>query len=136
MNFKFVTILLVAAFSQIANCESKSSDDEESKIATLGYLMNSAGSNTIICSDSAPAFSTLASAGVNSNCARSGCHDTGTSQNGLDMTSYNSVLANVTPSNGSASFLYQKISFGSMQVYTTSAINSAVYCWIQGGAKP
>lgn len=145
MNFKkiiypFILLLIV----QVMNCESKNSDNEEKQRVLAGIVVNnitggstsSASASSIVCSNSAPTFSTLATAGVTSNCAKSGCHIGSSPQSGLDMTSYSSVLTKVTAKNGSGSLLYQKINGGTMQQYTTSQITTAVYCWIQGGALP
>ncbi len=145
MNFKkIIYSLILLLIVQLINCESKNSDNEEKQRVLAGIVVNnltgtstsSASASSIVCSNSAPTFSTLATAGVTSNCAKSGCHVGASPQNGLDMTSYSSVLTKVTPKNGSGSFLYQKINGGTMQQYTTSQITTAVYCWIQGGALP
>lgn len=146
MNIRKLNFLFVCLIVFVINCESKNSDDEEKKRAIAGILINNIGGNVAVtnnssstsvgCSNSAPTFSTLATAGVTSNCAKSGCHVGSSPQNGLDMTSYNSVLTKVTPKNGSASALYQKVNGGTMQQYTTSQITTAIYCWIQGGALP
>lgn len=142
-NLIFLCIVLLNSF--LLNCQSKNSDNEEKQRVIAGVLINSitggtssssASSSSIVCSNSAPTFSTLATAGVTSNCAKSGCHVGSSPQNGLDMTSYNSVITKVTPRNGSGSFLYQKVNGGSMQQYTTSQITTAIFCWIQGGALP
>ncbi len=146
MNFKNLTyVFILLLILQAINCESKNSDNEEKQRVIAGVLINNitstsststASSSSIVCSNSAPTFSTLATAGVTSNCAKSGCHVGASPQSGLDMTSYSSVLTKVTAKNGSGSFLYQKINGGTMQQYTTSQITTAVYCWIQGGALP
>ena len=142
-NIFFLCIVLLNSF--LVNCQSKNSDNEEKQRVIAGVLINnvtggtsssSSSSSTVVCSNSAPTFSTLATAGVTSNCARSGCHVGSSPQSGLDMTSYNSVISKVTPRNGSGSLLYQKVNGGSMQQYTTSQITTAIFCWIQGGALP
>jgi hypothetical protein len=142
-NIIFLCIVLLNSF--LVNCQSKNSDNEEKQRVIAGVLINnvtggtsssSSSSSTVVCSNSAPTFSTLATAGVTSNCARSGCHVGSSPQSGLDMTSYNSVISKVTPRNGSGSLLYQKVNGGSMQQYTTSQITTAIFCWIQGGALP
>ena len=141
--FIYLAYILLSIFS--FNCESKNSDNEEKQRVIAGVLINnvtggtsssSSSSSTVVCSNSAPTFSTLATAGVTSNCARSGCHVGSSPQSGLDMTSYNSVISKVTPRNGSGSLLYQKVNGGSMQQYTTSQITTVIFCWIQGGALP
>lgn len=142
-NIIFLCIVLLNSF--LLNCQSKNSDNEEKQRVIAGVLINnvtggtnssSSSSSTVVCSNSAPTFSTLATAGVTSNCARSGCHVGSSPQSGLDMTSYNSVISKVTPRNGSGSLLYQKVNGGSMQQYTTSQITTAIFCWIQGGVLP
>lgn len=138
----YLTILIV--ISTLVNCESKSSDDEEKKRLFTGILLNGSSAtstststtSSVSCSVATPAFSTLASAGTTSNCAKSGCHVGSSPQNGLDMTSYSSVITKVTAKNPSGSLLYQKVNGGTMQQYTTSQITTAIFCWIQGGALP
>lgn len=154
MNFQKIKYAFLLLFVlQFSNCESKSSDDEEKLRAAAGMIINrligttstttttsstgtTTGNASSGCSSSTPSFSSLSSAGVNSSCARSGCHVGSSPQNGLDMSSYSSVLSKVTPNNPNGSVLYQKVNGGSMQIYTTSAINTAIFCWIQGGALP
>ncbi|MBP9165281.1 MAG: hypothetical protein KBF99_19020, partial [Leptospiraceae bacterium] len=97
-----IKLIFILLLMLVINCESKNSDDEEKKRAIAGVLINNIGGNVAVtnnssstsvgCSNSAPTFSTLATAGVTSNCAKSGCHVGSSPQNGLDMTSYNSVL--------------------------------------------
>lgn len=144
-NKNLICLCIILLNSFLLNCQSKNSDNEEKKRVIAGVLINSvsggtssssSSSSSIVCSNSAPTFSTLATAGVTSNCAKSGCHVGSSPQSGLDMTSYNSVITKVTPRNGSASFLYQKVNGGSMQQYTTTQITTAIFCWIQGGALP
>lgn len=133
-------IILLLAFW---NCDYKSSDDEERNRILAGVLLSrvsggstsSTTSSSITCSSSSPSFSTLASAGVNTNCARSGCHDGTTQQSGFNATSYSSSLARVVVRNPNSSLLYTKVSTGSMAQYSNSTINTAIFCWIQGGAN-
>ncbi|MBP9889909.1 MAG: hypothetical protein KBF93_26665 [Leptospiraceae bacterium] len=145
-NF-LATLFIMLFVLQFSNCESKSSDDEEKLRAAAGMIINRLTGTTSStglttgnvgsgCSSSNPSFSSLSSAGANSNCARSGCHVGSSPQNGLDMSSYSSVISKVSPNNPNGSVLYQKVNGGSMQIYTTSAINTAIFCWIQGGALP
>jgi len=151
MNFQKIKYAFLLLFVLLfSNCENKNSDDEEKLRATAGLIINRLTGTTTTnsstgttpgtigsgCSNSAPSFSSLSSAGVNNNCALSGCHVGSSPQNGLDMSNYNSVLSKVFPNNPNGSVLYQKVNGGSMQIYTTSTINTAIFCWIQGGALP
>ncbi|HMV41429.1 MAG TPA: hypothetical protein PK079_02920 [Leptospiraceae bacterium] len=141
---KLYTVSALFLLITLFNCENKSSDEEEKKRLITGILINTAtgstssasSSSSTACSVSTPAFSSLASAGTTTNCARSGCHVGSSPQSGLDMTNYSSVLSRVSSKNPSGSILYQKINGGSMQQYTTSQITTAIFCWIQGGALP
>ncbi len=141
----FLTFVLLI----FGNCNEKKEDN--SKLIALVALASrsasglSAGttgtsgltaSSTFSCSVSNPAFSTLASAGTTSNCAKSGCHNTASSQSGLDMTSYNSVKAKAVSGDPANSLIYQKITSGTMSVNSNSTIAQAVYCWIKGGLNP
>ncbi|MCB1179260.1 MAG: hypothetical protein KDK36_16890 [Leptospiraceae bacterium] len=103
-----------------------------SRSTTSTYTANT----TFTCSTSNPAFSTLADAGTTNNCAKSGCHNSTSKQQGLDITSYSSVLAKVNSGDPPNSLLYQKITSGSMSSNSTEAITKAFYCWIKGGANP
>lgn len=119
------------------HCTTKSSDEEERSNAILGLLLNSSStsvSSATTCSDPAPSFSTLASSGVTTSCAKSGCHVSGgQSPNVSDFTSVKNqaISGNPTQSN-----IYIKITSGTMAQYSNSTINRAVYCWIKGGLNP
>lgn len=122
----------------IQNCENNSSDqaakDQQKLLISALAVSGSATNPTAInCSDPAPAFSTLGAAGTSASCAKSGCHNTATAQNGLDMSNYSSVKQRTTTGNPAGSLLYTKITSGSMAGYTNGTINAAVYCWIKGG---
>lgn len=120
------------------NCESKSSDEEERNRLLAGIALNrylaAAPSTNTSCTTSAPTFSSLAAAGVTTSCAKSGCHIGSSPASGFDATSFSAASSRVTAKNPSGSLLYQKVNAGSMSVYTSSQINTAIFCWIQGGA--
>lgn len=133
------TILLILTL--LINCQSKNSDEEEKKRILAGVLISrfatgssSTTSSNVSCAVATPNFSTLASAGVNSSCGRSGCHSGSSPQSGYDATSYSSTLSRVTARNANGSLIYQKVNGGSMAPYSNSQINQAIFCWIQGGA--
>ncbi len=126
----------------LINCQSKNSDNEEKNRILAGVVLSRITTGTSAtttpsstsCSNATPSFSSLASAGVNNSCARSGCHAGASPQSGYDATSFNSNISRVTVRNASGSLLYQKVNGGSMAQYSTSQINQAIFCWIQGGA--
>lgn len=143
---------LTLLFLIFGNCNEKKEDN--SKLIALAALASRSGasasgsstgttgtsgltaSSTFSCSVSNPAFSTLASAGTTSNCAKSGCHNSATSQQGLDITSYTSVKAKAVSGDPANSLIYQKITAGTMSVNSNSTIAQAMYCWIKGGLNP
>ncbi len=143
-----IKLLLICQLSLYLNCNLISPEKEDDNSALIGLLAlarnssstsntNTARFPTPTCEVSAPAFSTLKDAGFESTCGQSGCHVTGTSAgNKFRANTYSEVLARVTVSVPSTSSLYREQSTGTMAVYTTSAIDKAIYCWILGGAKP
>lgn len=136
---KLISISIIILIS-FMNCESKSSDDEENKrilaaIALSRFTTTTSTTNTA-CANTAPTFSSLATAGVTNTCARSGCHVGSSPASGFDATSLTSSTSRVIARNPNGSLLYQKVNGGSMAVYTNSQINTAIFCWIQGGALP
>ena len=145
----FLTFIFLA----FGNCTEKKEDGSKllaaavlasrsgsaSSVSSTGSTTGSSGltpSSTFSCSVSNPAFSTLASAGTTSNCSKSGCHNTASSQQGLDITSYTSVKAKAVSGDPAGSLIYQKITSGTMAVNSNSTIAQAVYCWIKGGLNP
>lgn len=143
-NMKNYILFPLSVFLIFANCSEKK--DDSSKLAAIAVLASRSvsgstvsgltQSSTFSCSVSNPAFSTLASAGTTSNCAKSGCHNTASSQQGLDITSYTSVKAKAVSGDPAGSLIYQKITSGTMAVNSNSTIAQAVYCWIKGGLNP
>jgi hypothetical protein len=122
----------------LINCNYVSSSDKEKEIAERAILLNfltarPTTTSARSCEVAAPAFSTLKTAGFESSCGRSGCHD-GTTR--FQVTNYSQVRALTVPSNADNSLLFTKQSTGSMVIYTNPTIDKAIYCWIQGGANP
>lgn len=78
---------------------------------------------------------------IASNCAKAGCHDANTAQNGISYTGYNSVVAKVKPGNPGGSKLYSVITGvddrmpPASQTQLTSAQIALIYKWIKQGAK-
>ena len=142
LKFMIQKLFSLFLFLFLWSCQNKSASDEERNNLLIGALLSRGGGGTavaassITCTNASPAFATLAQAGVNSSCARSGCHSGASPQSGLDMTNYNSVIRYVTARNASSSALYSKINGGTMTQYSNQQINTAVFCWIQGGALP
>lgn len=123
-------------------------DQEKEQNSLLGLLALSRTSTTSTsqtnqkfptptCEVSAPTFSTLKDAGFETTCGQSGCHVTGGSgASRYRANVYSEVLAYANTGVPSTSALYREQSSGSMAIYTTQAIDKAIYCWITGGAKP
>lgn len=150
---KSYILFSLTVFLIFANCSEKKDDSSKlaaalllsrsvsgaSSVSATGSSTGTSGltpSTTFSCSVSNPAFSTLASAGTTSNCSKSGCHNTASSQQGLDITSYTSVKAKAVSGDPAGSLIYQKITSGTMAVNSNSTIAQAVYCWIKGGLNP
>ncbi len=80
-----------------------------------------------------------------SSCAKSGCHDAISKQDGIELTSYDKIMASgtVNPGNPGSSELYEvlnetrpdKIMPQPPSSPLTSAEKSIIYKWIQQGAK-
>ncbi|MDZ4726680.1 MAG: hypothetical protein SH817_11025 [Leptospira sp.] len=132
--------LIIFLFS--FNCSYTSASDKEKEIAWQSFLVSaittrSSNSQTSSaspnCTTASPTFSTLKAAGFETSCGRSGCHD-GTTR--YQASNYTQVKGFTSPGNASGSTLYIIQSRGNMAVYSNSTIDSALYCWIQGGANP
>ena len=131
--FRINAVSILILFIVLQNCSSYTADKESDKKSTnalfLNQLINSTKITNPTCETASPKFSTLKDAGFETNCGS--CHNGSYFQ----ATSYSSVQNLTSPGTASSSKLYQKQAVGgSMYVYTTVAINKAVYCWIQGGS--
>jgi len=116
------------------HCSYVSSSDKETEIATRAILVAALTSpnSATTCDSSSPAFSTLKSAGFETSCGRSGCHD-GTTR--FNSTNYAQVKGLTNPGTANSSLLYLQIK-GAMAIYSNASIDKAIYCWIQGGSNP
>jgi PBP1b-binding outer membrane lipoprotein LpoB len=131
--FRINAVSILILFIVLQSCSSNTADKESDKKSTnalfLNQLINSTKITNPTCETASPKFSTLKDAGFETNCGS--CHN-GTY---FQATSYSQVQNLTVAGNAASSNLYQKQSLGgSMYVYTTAAINKAVYCWIQGGS--
>ncbi len=128
---KSLSLLACVIFLQ---CSYVSSTDKERDIATKAILVGVLTTPTVqtSCEVTTPNFASLKSAGFDSSCGRSGCHDGTTRYN---TTSYTQVKALTNAGSPNTSFLYTQIT-GSMRIYSNSTLDKAVYCWIQGGSNP
>lgn len=122
----------------LLSCSYVSSTDKEREIASKALLFSALTTSTATasvvpeCAVSAPTFSTLSTAGFNTSCGRSGCHDGTTRYN---VSNYAQVKALTNPGNASTSSLYREVK-GSMAIYSNATLDKAIYCWIQGGSNP
>ncbi|WP_108972422.1 LIC11213 family lipoprotein [Leptospira ryugenii] len=128
--------ILFSLLAFLTSCTYHSSADKEREIATKSFLLqlaSNARTATPSCDSSNQTFSSLRSAGFDSSCGRSGCHD-GTTR--FNTTVYSQVRALVTAGNASNSNLYRQQSTGSMAIYSNANLDRALFCWIQSGANP
>ncbi|BDA78956.1 hypothetical protein LPTSP3_g18860 [Leptospira kobayashii] len=140
----FGIIVLLGCLTACAN-EKASEKDKDTAIgaALLSQLSRSGSSSSTstttgkfpipTCEVAAPAFSSLATAGFNSTCGSSGCHDGTTKYN---TTNYAAVKAYTVPGSPTTSSIYIAQSTGSMAVNTNQSVDKAIYCWILGGSNP
>ena len=127
----FIILILLLKIS----CSSNNADKENEKQALQSILLSQAiatSSRTTYptCESSAPSFSSLRSAGFESSCGS--CHN-GTYFTATDYTQVKNLTVSGDPL---SSKLFQKQSTGTMKIYTTTAIDRAIYCWIKGGSNP
>jgi hypothetical protein len=147
MNIKSIvlSLLLLCLFS----CDVLVPEKKEDNSALIGLLALAQRSGSTAstsstgrfpiptCEVSAPTFSTLRDAGFETTCGTSGCHITGTlAAARFRANSFSEVSAQTVASSPTTSKLYREQSTGTMAVYTTQAIDKAIYCWILGGSKP
>lgn len=136
--------LLLYVICVLFGCVKKEESISPLAIALLGQNINSARNASARvqprfpipnCDVPAPAFSSLAAAGFETTCGRSGCHSVGAG-NVYVATSYAEVRSQTNPGNPIASSLYTEQSTGRMVANTTFEIDKAIYCWIKGGSNP
>jgi uncharacterized membrane protein len=76
---------------------------------------------------------------INANCANTGCHDAITHEEGIDLSSYNGIMKEVSAGKPYDSELYDIIRSGEMPPSPRTALNSdqmkLIYVWILQGAK-
>jgi uncharacterized membrane protein len=76
-----------------------------------------------------------------SNCAMSGCHDASTQANGVQLTSYSTIMntGEIEPGKPNSSEAYREIANGKMPPYGYTPLRQAqkdlLYKWIADGAK-
>lgn len=126
-------LFLFLSFISLA-CSYNSATSEEREIATNAIILAIATTPApaISCDSTSPSFSTLGTAGFDSSCGRSGCHN-GTVR--FNTANYSQVRGLTTPGNTNTSTLYSQIK-GGMAIYSNPTIDRAVFCWIQGGSNP
>jgi len=137
---KSIKIFLVCFFSlfTLFGCQKNSSDKQESKKILLGLALSSLTntkpitSQQITCTASDPtSFNSLLT--KLSTCQN--CHSGTSPSANFDITSYTKVQSFVKPGDPTNSFLYKKVTTGSMSVHSNANINQAIYCWILNGAN-
>ncbi|TGK02547.1 hypothetical protein EHQ53_13890 [Leptospira langatensis] len=132
VRYAMIVLLLFQSFLS-TNCENSGADQKRDPHL---FSLLASSSVTYVCADPQPTFASLNQQGaIVSSCGS--CHSGGTINGGVDITSYSSVRSQTVSGNASMSVLYRVLLPGNiMSAYTTSALNQAVYCWIQGGSNP
>ncbi|PJZ69079.1 hypothetical protein CH373_17540 [Leptospira perolatii] len=125
---------MLLIFLTFLSCENSGADKIHGG-ADKAYLYEGLTS-TYTCQNSAPPFSSLNQEG-GSQTLCGNCHSLSNIKGGVDITSYSSLLNVVVPGSPNTSILYRVLLPGGlMSGYTADSLNKAVFCWIQGGAKP
>jgi uncharacterized membrane protein len=118
------TFLLIIAVLAVASCKHESQNPDDPT-----------GTADDICfeRDILPIFQ--------SNCALSGCHDASTQADGVQLTSYSTILntGEIEPGKPNSSEAYEEIAKGKMPPYGYTPLSQAqkdlLYKWIADGAK-
>ncbi|WP_411822740.1 LIC11213 family lipoprotein [Leptospira sp. 'Mane'] len=140
----FTCFISLLAFTDCTNEKASEKDKDTALQAALLAQVTKSGSSSSgtstgkfpipTCEVAPPTFSSLATAGFNTTCGKSGCHD-GTER--YNVTDYATIKSRYTVAGfPTTSSLYIAQSTGSMAVNTNQAIDKAIYCWILGGANP
>ncbi|TGK06575.1 hypothetical protein EHO59_00055 [Leptospira semungkisensis] len=133
IRYGAIALLLSYCFL-FTNCENSGADQKRDP--HLYSLLSTSIPTTFVCADPQPAFASLNQQGaIIASCGS--CHSGSTINGGVDVTSYSSLKSQTVSGNASMSVFYRVLLPGNiMSQYTTSALNQAVYCWIQGGTNP
>ncbi len=126
------SLAVCAALIWTIHCENNSVDKLQEQQKVLSAVTGLIASQPNCTANPTPAFSTLAAAGTTSKCAT--CHSGGSPSSGFDITNYAQVSATTMPGDPRGSFLYQKVTSGTMVPNSSITINNAIYCWILGGS--
>ncbi|MFM1897952.1 MAG: hypothetical protein RL577_192 [Bacteroidota bacterium] len=118
------TFLLIVAVLAVASCKHESQNPDAPT-----------GTADDICfeRDILPIFQ--------SNCAMSGCHDASTQADGVQLTSYSTIMntGEIEPGKPNSSEAYREIANGKMPPYGYTPLSQAqkdlLYKWIADGAK-
>lgn len=132
-------LYLVAILPQA--CQNPFSDEnpaEEDAIAVASVLFllqnrDNRGPAKYDCSQ-VQNFQDLMRAGTEDVCSQ--CHSVSLPTNNFVITDYELVRSKTIPGSPEGSFLYTKITEGSMRFQANDAIREAVYCWIWNGSRP
>lgn len=118
------TVLLITAVLALASCKH-GSQKPDTPTGTAGDICFER--------DILPIFQ--------SNCALSGCHDAGTQADGVQLTSYSTIMntGEIEPGKPNSSEAYSEIAKGKMPPYGYKPLSQAqkdlLYKWIADGAK-
>ncbi len=134
---KALYILTAVSVLVASGCQEKKDSSKEKMLALLALSRSSgvsASSCTTYTCTGTTNFTTVSQSGMASSCAQSGCHSAATQISGFNATDYASAKSFTVPGNACSSRLYSMVTVGSMAGNSNSALNKAIYCWIQGGS--
>ncbi|HMZ58709.1 MAG TPA: hypothetical protein PL048_08030 [Leptospiraceae bacterium] len=139
MKKTLLYLILAVSVCSGSACQEKKNSSKEAVLALLALSRSSAaGSASSSCTaytcSGTTTFSTVSSSGMSSGCAQSGCHSAAAQTSGFNATDYASAKSFTVPGNACSSRLYSMVTVGSMAGNSDSALNKAIYCWIQGGS--
>lgn len=138
MNKVLLYIFTAVSAYAVSGCQEKKDSSKEKILALLALSRSSGVSASSSCTTytctGTTNFTGVSSAGMSSSCAQSGCHSAAAQTSGFNATDYASAKSFTVPGNACSSRLYSMVTVGSMAGNSNSALNKAIYCWIQGGS--
>lgn len=138
-NFMKKTLFYIsfaASAFVVSACQEKKDSSKEKILALLALSRSASVSSsctTYTCAGTTN-FTAVSAAGMSSSCAQSGCHSAAAQTSGFNAADYASAKSFTVPGNACSSRLYSMVTVGSMAGNSNSALNKAIYCWIQGGS--
>lgn len=138
-SFRWIAAILVGIFGFAGSCTHEPMDPASGNPGGMKEIPGSVGRN---CSTDSVYYSNDIFPLISSTCAMSGCHSGRRPAEGIDLTTYSSILRIVTPGNPTGSKIYREITkTGSERMPPppmpawTSAQVALLSKWIAQGAR-